>query len=83
MGLFGKLLGLGDYSDNHKGMTIDAGDAHIYRDSDCFGSGKTQYFGHDPIYIVLAEMPTSYMVRHHSLSDGITGFFKKKDVVEL
>lgn len=76
MGLFYKLFG------NHKGMTIDAGNAYIYRDI-YGGGGKKQYFSNDPIYVVLDENPTYYMVRHHSLSDGITGFFKKRDVVEF
>lgn len=77
MGLFHKLF----Y--NHSGMLINAGDARIYRDSCCQSNGKTQYFREDPVYIVLDETPMSYMVRHHSLSSGVTGFFKKIDVVEL
>jgi hypothetical protein len=77
MGLFRKLF----Y--DHSGMLINAGDARIYRDSYCCGNGKTQYFMEDPVYIVLDETLTSYMVRHHSLSSGITGFFKKIDVAEL
>lgn len=60
-------------------MLIDAKDAPIY--ADIYNGGrKVQYFKDDPIYIVLEQRGQWYMVRHHSLADGITGWFKVSDV---
>lgn len=43
-------------------------------------SGEYQYFGDDPIYTVLSEKNGYLEVRHHKLSSGTTGWFKKSDV---
>ena len=43
-------------------------------------SGENQYFGSDPIYTVLDEKSGYLKVRHHKLSSGVTGWFKKSDV---
>lgn len=61
------------------GGTINAGNATIYATSTGGGGGK-QYFGSDPIYTVLSERNGYVLVRHHSLSSGYTGWFKKSDV---
>lgn len=39
-----------------------------------------QYFASDPIYTVLDEKSGYLKVRHHKLSSGVTGWFKKSDV---
>ena len=66
--------------DNHK--YIMAYGAEIY--SNIYSNhGYHQYFSDDPVYLVLKDYGDYYMVRHHSLSDGITGFFKKSDVKEI
>lgn len=58
---------------------IIARDAPIYKDT--YGSkGYYQYFHNDPMYIVLKDCNNYYMVRHHSLNEGVTGFFRKCDV---
>lgn len=62
-----------------RGRKIDAGNAYIYAGVHS-GLGKTQYFSNDPIYAILEEQNGYYMVRHHSLTEGITGWFKKSDV---
>ena len=61
------------------GGKINAGGAKIY---DYVGdkSGETQYYKKDPIYTVLEEKNGYIKVRHHSLSKGVTGWFKKSDV---
>lgn len=61
------------------GGKINAGSAKIY---DYVGdtSGETQYYKKDPVYTVLEEKSGYLKVRHHSLSSGITGWFKKSDV---
>ena len=61
------------------GGKINAKGAKIY---DYAGdkSGENQYFGSDPIYTVLDEKSGYLKVRHHKLSSGVTGWFKKSDV---
>lgn len=61
------------------GGKINAGSAKIY---DYAGdtSGERQYFRNDPIYTVLDEKSGYLKVRHHKLSSGVTGWFKKGDV---
>lgn len=61
------------------GGKINAGKAKIY---DYAGdtSGANQYFADDPIYVVLDEQDGYLKVRHHKLSSGATGWFKKSDV---
>lgn len=65
------------------GKTIYAGDAKIYTNPDnfIFDSGDKQYYEDDPYYMVLREDKKYYAVRHHSLKDGVTGWFKKEDVL--
>ena len=61
------------------GGKINAEGAKIY---DYAGdtSGENQYFSKDPIYKVLDEKNGYLKVRHHKLSSGVTGWFKKSDV---
>lgn len=61
------------------GGKINAGSAKIY---DYAGdtSGERQLFRDDPIYTVLSEKNGYLKVRHHKLSSGVTGWFKKSDV---
>ena len=61
------------------GGKINAKGAKIY---DYAGdkSGENQYFSKDPIYTVLDENSGYLKVRHHKLSSGVTGWFKKSDV---
>ena len=61
------------------GGKINAGNATIYADSYGGGGGK-QYYRNDPIYVVLQERNGYLLVRHHKLSSGYTGWFKKSDV---
>lgn len=61
------------------GGKINAGSARIYANSDGDGGSK-QYFSSDPIYVVLGEQNGYLKVRHHSVSSGVTGWFKKSDV---
>lgn len=61
------------------GSRINAGNAKIYSDSYGGGAG-TQYYGNDPIYTVIGENNGYWLVRHHKLSSGYTGWFKKSDV---
>lgn len=61
------------------GGRINAGGATIYADSYGGGGGR-QYYGNDPIYTVLDEQRGFLLVRHHSLSSGYTGWFRKSDV---
>lgn len=64
------------------GGKINAGSATIYSDSSGGGGGK-QYFSSDPVYTVLQEKNGYILVRHHSLSSGYSGWFKKSDVKAL
>ena len=59
-------------------MLIDATGAQIYKN--VYGWGYHQYYSEDPIYTVLDEDDRWYLVRHHSLNNGVTGLFKKCDV---
>lgn len=61
------------------GGKINAKGAMIY---DYAGdtSGEIQFFKNDPIYVVLEEKNGYLKVRHHKISSGATGWFKKKDV---
>lgn len=61
------------------GGKINAGSAKIY---DYAGdkSGERQLYRNDPIYTVLEERNGYLRVRHHKLSKGTTGWFKKSDV---
>lgn len=61
------------------GSKINAGNARIYADSYGGGGGK-QYYASDPNYIVLDENNGYVLVRHHKLSSGYTGWFKKTDL---
>ena len=61
------------------GGKVNAGNATIYADSSGGGGGR-QYFASDPNYIVLDERNGYVLVRHHSLSSGYSGWFKKSDV---
>lgn len=60
------------------GGKIDASGAKIY--SYAGGSGYNQYYSNDPVYTVLAENGDWIQVRHHKLSSGVTGWFKKGTV---
>ena len=64
------------------GGKVNAGSAQIY---DYAGdtSGERQYFRSDPIYQVLKDQGDWIQVRHHKLSSGITGWFKKSDVTAM
>lgn len=61
------------------GSTINASGATIYATASG-GGANTQYYGSDPIYVVIGENGGYWMVRHRSLSSGVTGWFKKSDV---
>ena len=61
------------------GGKINAKGAKIY-DYAGDNSGENQYFAKDPIYTVLGESNGYLKVRHHKLSSGVTGWFKRKDV---
>lgn len=61
------------------GGKINAKGAKIY-DYAGDNSGENQYFSKDPIYTVLGESNGYLKVRHHKLSSGVTGWFKKSDV---
>lgn len=61
-----------------KGSTINASGAKIY--SYAGGQGYSQYFAKDPIYKVLKVSNGWVQVRHHSLSSGVTGWFKTSNV---
>lgn len=60
------------------GGKINASGAKIY--SQVGGTGYNQYYASDPIYTVLGEDGDYWKVRHHSLSSGVTGWFKKGTV---
>lgn len=67
------------------GGRINAGNATIYRRESKSDGGNTQYYKNDPIYTVLSQSVNKFgelmlMVRHHSLSSGVTGYFRKSDV---
>lgn len=64
------------------GGKVNASGAQIY---DYAGdtSGEHQYFSSDPVYKVLKESGDWIQVRHHKLSSGITGWFKKSDVTAM
>lgn len=61
------------------GGKINAKGAKIY-DYAGDNTPENQYFRNDPIYTVLAEKNGYLKVRHHKLSSGVTGWFKKSDV---
>lgn len=61
------------------GSRINAGSAKIYSDSYGGGGGK-QYYASDPNYVVIGENNGYVLVRHHKLSSGYTGWFKKGDI---
>jgi hypothetical protein len=61
------------------GGKINAGSAQIYEWAGD-PTGARQYFRNDPIYTVLKVQGDWVQVRHHKLSSGITGWFKKSDV---
>ena len=61
------------------GGKINAGSALIYEWAGDT-TGERQYFRNDPIYTVLKTQGDWVQVRHHKLSKGITGWFKKSDV---
>ena len=63
------------------GGKIDAGSAEIH---DFPGApGERQYFRNDPTYTVLEEQGDWIKVRHHSLSSGVTGWFRKGSVAAM
>ena len=61
------------------GGKINASGATIYSNSAGGGASK-QYFANDPVYTVLDEQNGYILVRHHSLSSGFSGWFRKSDV---
>ncbi len=61
------------------GGQINAGGASIYTQAGGT-KGYSQYFKKDPIYTVVGEKNGYLLVRHHSLSNGYTGWFRKSDV---
>lgn len=61
------------------GGKINAGSALIYGHAGD-KTGERQYFRNDPVYVVLDEKNGYLKVRHHKLSSGVTGWFKKADV---
>lgn len=69
------------HSNDYVGCIIKAEGAPIYKSISPIAKGYHQYFSSDPLYVVLKEYKNYVMVRHHSLNEGITGFFKKKDIV--
>ena len=75
----GSTQTLGPAKKIKKGGQINAKGAKIYATSDG-GPGLEQYYGNDPIYTVLDVGNQYVKVRHHSLSSGVSGFFKKTDV---
>lgn len=75
-------IGFIERNKHDKPKYILADGAEIYSDISS-RHGYHQYFSDDPVYLVLKDYGDYYMVRHHSLSDGITGFFKKSDVVKV
>lgn len=64
------------------GGKINAQSAKIYDHKDDT-SGEYQHFAADPIYKVLNQDGGWIQVRHHSLSKGVTGWFKENEVVAL
>ena len=61
------------------GSKIRADGALIYA-SPSGGKGQKQYFASDPVYVVIGESGSRYLVRYHRLSKGQTGYFNKSDV---
>lgn len=61
------------------GGKINASGAKIYSYAGDT-SGDNQYFSNDPIYKVLKIDGDWVQVRHHKLSTGVTGWFKKSQV---
>lgn len=61
------------------GSQINAGSAKIYGYAGD-KSGEKQSYSNDPIYKVLSIQGDWLLVRHHKLSSGTTGWFKKGDV---
>ena len=62
------------------GSTVDAGDAPIYSGPDNKNTPHKQYYANDPEYIVVKKGNGYIAVRHHSLNNGITGWFKDDDL---
>jgi hypothetical protein len=61
------------------GGRINASGAKIYSYAGS-NEGYGQYFANDPVYTVLDEKNGYVLVRHHKLSSGYTGWFKKSDI---
>ena len=61
------------------GGKINAGGARIYEFAGDT-SGSKQFYSDDPVYTVLEEKNGYIKVRHHRLSSGVSGWFKKSDV---
>lgn len=61
------------------GGKINAGNAKIYEFAGDT-SGEKQFYSDDPVYTVLEEKNGYIKVRHHRLSSGVSGWFKKSDV---
>lgn len=61
------------------GGKINAGSALIYEWAGDT-TGEKQYYRNDPYYTVLKMQGDWVQVRHHKLSSGITGWFKKSQV---
>ena len=61
------------------GGKINAGNAKIYEFAGDT-SGEKQFYSDDPVYTVLEEKNSYIKVRHHRLSSGVSGWFKKSDV---
>ena len=72
--------------DNNKkeitvGGQVRADGAYIYDAPN--DDPETQVFKNDPVYTVVQEKGDWVLTRHHSLSSGNTGWFKKSDLVAL
>jgi hypothetical protein len=61
------------------GGKINAGNAKIYEYAGDT-AGASQYYANDPIYKVLKIDGDWVQVRHHKLSTGVTGWFRKSQV---
>ena len=61
------------------GGKINAGNAKIYEFAGDT-SGEKQFYSDDPVYTVLEEKNGYIKVRHHRLSSGVSGWFRKSDV---
>ena len=60
------------------GAQVNAGSAKIYGQPGV--GGGSQYYSNDPVYDVLEVDGEWVRVRHHSLSSGTSGWFKKSDL---